>query len=84
MGAEDMNKKKFEALMIFLVPDVVTLIAERDGIDQQEATRRFYASEVYSLLSNEETKLWHYSPLTLYHMYKNEIETGSINFPEGI
>jgi hypothetical protein len=78
------DKKKFESLMIFLVPDVVALISEREGIDQQEATKRFYASEVYSLLSNEETKLWHYSPLTLYNMYKDETETGSINFPEGI
>jgi hypothetical protein len=79
-----MNRDKFESLMIFLVPDVVALIARHDGLDPREATKRFYASEVYSLLANEETKLWHYSPLTLYNMYKDEVVTGSINFPEGI
>jgi hypothetical protein len=79
-----MNKGRFESLMIFLVPDVVALIARRDALDPQEATRRFYASEVYSLLAHEETKLWHYSPLTLYNMYKDETTTGSINFPEGL
>jgi hypothetical protein len=79
-----MDKSKFESLLIFLVPDIVALIAQRDGLDQSEATKRFYASEVYSLLINEGTKLWHYSPLTLYNMYKDEINGGKINFPEGI
>jgi hypothetical protein len=79
-----MDKGKFESLLIFLVPDIVALISNHYGLAQTEATRRFYDSEVYSLLANEETKLWHYSPLTLYHMYKDEMDTGRINFPEGI
>jgi hypothetical protein len=79
-----MEKKRFESLLIFLVPDIVALIAEHGGLSLQEATERFYASDVYSLLSREETKLWHYSPLTLYNMYNDEIETGNIDFPESV
>jgi hypothetical protein len=34
------------------------------------------------LLEQEETKLWHFSPLTLFNMYDEEKNTGCITFPE--
>ena len=35
-----------------------------------------------NLLSKEETKMWHYSPMTIYMMWKHEKETGKVVFPE--
>lgn len=49
-------------------------------IDERKA---FYESKVYSLLEEEETKLWQFSPLTLFNMYDEEKWTGNITFPEG-
>ena len=78
-----MDQKKFEGLLILIVPQVVGLIVKNCGLDEMTATTLFYKSRVYALLEQEETKLWHYSPLTLFNMYNEERETGDITFPEG-
>lgn len=78
-----MEQKKFEAMLILIVPQVVRLIVENYNLNEIEASKVFYESEVYSLLEQEDTKLWHFSPLTLYNMYDEEQKTGQITFPEG-
>ncbi len=77
-----MDEKFNSVLSIALIPQTVALIVERDGLDDISAMNEFYQSEVYELLSKEETKMWHYSPLTVYMMYKHEKETGEVVFPE--
>lgn len=78
-----MEKKMFEAMLILIVPQVVHLIIENYNQSEVEASRAFYESEVYALLEQEDTKLWHLSPLTLFNMYDEERKTGQITFPEG-
>ena len=46
------------------------------------AMNAFYQSKTYELLTKEETKMWHFSPLTIYTMWKHEKQTGKILFPE--
>ena len=77
-----MDTKKFEAVLVLLVPQVVQLIVENCGGDVVAAARDFYSSQVYALLEQENTKLWHLSPLTLFHMYDEERKTGSFSVPE--
>lgn len=77
-----MDKKKFEAMLVLVVPQVVHLISEHHGYDEVESAKSFYESETYSLLEQEDTKLWHLSPLTLFNMYDEEKKTGNITFPE--
>ena len=77
-----MPDQKFEAILTLLVPQVVQLICENDSVDEVEASREFYESKVYSLLEQEDTKLWHFSPLTLFNMYAEEKRTGSFEIPE--
>jgi hypothetical protein len=77
-----MSKTEFESILYLAVSLVVRQIAERDGISEIDATRDFYNSAVYEALSDEKTKLWHFSPLTLYNMYRSEKETGVIEYPE--
>ena len=31
---------------------------------------------------DEETKMWHFSPLTIFNIWKEEKETGKVVFPE--
>jgi len=77
-----MEQKKFEAVLKLLIPQVIYLITEKKNIDEVTASRDFYNSKVYELLENEKTKLWHFSPLTLFNMYEGETKTGDVIFPE--
>ena len=74
--------QKFEAILILLVPQIIQLIIENYEVDEVTASREFYESEVYSLLEQEESKMWHFSPLTLFNMYEEERKTGSFVIPE--
>ncbi len=78
-----MEQVKFEALLTLIVPQVVDLIVTNHRVDEISAIKSFYDSEVYSLLEQEDTKMWHLSPLTLFNMYDEEAKTGGITFPEG-
>ena len=77
-----MSEGKFSALLSVIVPPVVELIAERKGIPETAATESFYRSTVYATLSDETSKLWHYSAETLYAMYDDEVSGRAIGFPE--
>ncbi len=77
-----MDQKKFEALLTLIVPQVIQLIVENYSYDEITACKEFYSSEVYSVLEEEDTKLWHLSPLTLFCMFDEEKKTGTITFPE--
>ncbi|MCB6201366.1 hypothetical protein [Extibacter muris] len=77
-----MQKKKFEAMLVLLVTQVIGLIAENYSYDEVTASKEFYNSKVYSFLEVEDTKLWHFSALTLFNMFSEEKETGTFTFPE--
>lgn len=77
-----MEKQKFEAMLVLLVPQVLNLIVERCHLDEVTAHKEFYDSKVYALLEQEDTKLWHLSALTLFNMFEEERRTGTITFPE--
>ena len=77
-----MEKKKFEAMLVLLVPQVIHLITENYPYDEVTASKEFYESKVYSLLEQEDTKLWHFSPLTLFNMFDEERTTGDFQMPE--
>ena len=73
-----MEKQKFEAMLILLVPQVVHLITENYPFDEVTASKEFYDSQVYSFLEQEDTKLWHLSALTLFNMFDEEKKTSTI------
>ena len=77
-----MNKKKYESMLILIVPAVVKLITENYSWDEITASNKFYESKVFECLEREDTKLWHLSPLTLFNMFDEEQKTGSFVFPE--
>lgn len=77
-----MNEDQFSAMLAIIVPPIVELITKNSNVEDKKAISQFYQSALYQELSDEESKLWHYSPLTLYTMYQDELLTGSYDYPE--
>jgi len=77
-----MNNNKLATALIFLVPQILELIAKELSVNYEKAAEMFYSSELYKVLEEEETKLWHLSAHALFEMYQEELETGKITFPE--
>ena len=65
-----------------LIPQTVDLIVTNEGLNDISAMNEFYQSKTYEMLAKEETKMWHFSPMTVYSMWKHERETGEVVFPE--
>ena len=61
-----MNDNQFSAMLAIIVPPIIEQIIKNSNIDENKAISKFYQSELYKELADEESKLWHYSPLTLY------------------
>ena len=78
-----MSKKKFSAVGGFLVPKIVLLMGKNyPEHSETTAMNELYTSKVYSILEDESTKLWHFSPLTLFNMFDEEKRTGRFEWPE--
>lgn len=77
-----MEQREFTAIMPFICADLANTIAEKEGLSEIEAISKLYASELYALLEQEDTKLWHYSTLMLYELYRQGETNGIIEFPD--
>ena len=77
-----MDKQKFKAMLIFLTPQLVKEIVNRENISETEAICDLYESDLYAALEEEETKLWHLSLKALYELYAEEKATGKITYLE--
>lgn len=79
-----MQDQKFDAIMTLLVPQILTFIMRNYAVDEIAASKMFYESGVYAILEQENTKLWHLSPLSIYTMFDEEQKTGKFEFPEEV
>ncbi len=77
-----MTEAGFSVILSMVVPPVIHLIMEKMHLSEQEAITAFYSSKVYEALEEEDLKTWHYGPVTLYEMFKSELETGDFEWPE--
>lgn len=77
-----MNENQFSTLLAVIVPQIIGLIVKNSNITEAQAVSKFYKTKLYSELSEEESKLWHYSPLMLYTMFQDELLTGDYDYPE--
>ena len=69
-------------LAVIISPAVVALLVERLGFDEITALEKYMTSKVYAALSDEEQKLWHYSPELLSSLVEEEFKTGKFTLPE--
>ena len=77
-----MNPEKLSAILTVLNPPIIKMIMENKRISNIEAAKLFYNSDVYAMMENEASKLWHLSPLTLYELFEEELTNGTVNYPE--
>jgi len=78
-----MNAKQFSSMLaVMFSPAIVSTVAQSLGIDEVEAARRYFTSRVYAALSDESSKVWHYSPQLLGSLLVDEIRTGVVEWPE--
>ena len=56
--------------------EVAGLIAKQRGISEMEGLKLFLGSETHRMLTDDEMKLWYFSPLVIFDMWENEIATG--------
>ena len=77
-----MSQEQFAAMMPYISADLVAMIAEKKGISHEEAIKKLYASELYAILEQEETKVWQYSTQMLYALFEQEEQEGMIRFPD--
>jgi len=68
-----MTDLEFKATLQMLVPMIIQTIIEKMNLSVIDAIKLFYLSELYKKLENENTKLWHLSPLALYELLEMEI-----------
>mgnify|MGYP000736138869 CR=1 FL=1 len=77
-----MNEVQFSAMLATIVPPIIERTTKNSNLDDEKAISSFYQSKPYQELSDAKSKLWHYSPMTLYTMYQDELLTGSYDYPE--
>ncbi len=82
MSDTGMSDDQFSAMLAVIVPPVIEKITENCDMDDVTAIFNFYQSRLYQELSDENSKLWHYGPMTLYTMFQEELLTGSYEYPE--
>jgi hypothetical protein len=79
-----MKQSKLTTVLIFLIPQILSLIIDEYKIGNEKATALFYSSLLYKRLEEEQTKLWHLSAMALFELFKEEQQTGIITFPEEV
>jgi len=73
---------EFESILPLKVEGVAELLIEERKMSLQNALEYLYSSQLYALLEQEETKMWHYSPQMLVHLLENEKKTGKLELPQ--
>ena len=60
---------------------IVENLAQMMNIPKSKALDFYYNSSLYKLYEREDTKLWHFSNVTLTDLLNQEMTTGHIEFP---
>jgi len=76
-----MDKKRYNSFMALHTHQIIEKLAKLQNISRSTALDLFYKSEFYKLYEQEETKLWHFSTVTLVDLIIQEVTTGHIEFP---
>jgi hypothetical protein len=76
-----MDKDQYISFMALHSFPIVESISQMQGITKKNALDLFYNSKFYRLYERENTKLWHFSNVTLTDLLHQEITTGHIEFP---
>ena len=76
-----MDNNSYISFMALHSHPIVESLAQIHNVSKRRALDLFYGSNFYSLYERENTKLWHFSNVTLTELLNQEITTGHIEFP---
>ncbi|MDR1639071.1 MAG: hypothetical protein LBC41_01510 [Clostridiales bacterium] len=74
--------KSISPVLAFITPGIINMLMEERGLSLLEAAGTLYNSKLYKDLENEETKVWRFSYPILFDLLMEELETGTIVYPE--
>ena len=77
-----MDANQFASMLKIIVPAIIERFMKERGVSCDIATERLYNSTLYEALEDQDTALWHLSPLLLCDMLMEELDTGKITMPE--
>jgi predicted nucleotidyltransferase len=61
-----------------IIPEIVRLIAEQYSVSEEQALDMFYTSATAASLGDDETGLYGQSPLYIFSIFNDEMQTASI------
>ena len=67
-----------QQLMEYIIQDIIDMISTDQSIEYDEAMNKFYNSEVFEKLQDEETGLYKESSAYVYDLFKDEMNFGHI------
>ena len=67
-----------EQLIEYIIQDIVDMFSSDQDIEYDEAMNKFYNSEVFEKLQDEETGLYKESSAYVYDLFKDEMNFGHI------
>ena len=76
-----MDNECYISFMALHSHPIVESLAQKLNIPNKKALDLFYSSAFYRIYERENTKLWHFSNVTLTDLLYQEITTGTIEFP---
>ena len=74
--------KNISPVIALITPGVLRLLMDNRKLSLEDAAEVLYNSRLYSLLEDEETKIWRFSYPLLYDLLEEELATGEITFPD--
>lgn len=77
-----MDNKEFEPIIELKIRDMVAWIIDRKQLRFDEAIPYVYKSQLYALLTDETTKLWHLSTAKLCDILIDEKLNKKVNLPD--
>ena len=77
-----MSQEKLSALLAVIDQAILQLLMVKRSMGSKEAADLLYNSNLYEMMENEESKLWHLSAETLYSLLEQELTNGVIQYPE--
>ena len=77
-----MNGEQYKALFKLICADLVRMIMVKRNITEDDAATMLYSSKLYTILEQEETKMWYYSTDMLYSLFEHEQKNEQLIFPD--
>jgi len=74
----------YKTLIPYKLIDIIQLIMDNQKKNFFEALHYLYGSELYNVLSDETTKIWHLSHYKLFDMLENEKQSKVLELPDFI